>query len=226
MEWLNSFTKFASSLTVGWVDFVAIIVICLGMMRGRKRGLSEEILDTTMWILILVAGGLLYRGLGDFMSQKPFLSRLTYYMISYIGIALGVKIVFALIKAKFGSKIAESDVFGRLEFYGGMGAGAVRFMCVFLFILALLNAPHYSAEFLAQRARDVDYNYGSDFFPHPSKIQTAVFAESFTGKNIQKHLPMLLIARTDDSSKGIRDDSSLGRRNERRIDAIVGGRGR
>ena len=224
MEWFNSITKFAGALTVGWVDFVTILVLCAGMMRGRKRGLSEEILDTTMWILILVAGAFLYRGLGDLMGQKPLLSRLTYYMLSYILIALGVKIVFTFIKQKFGAKIVESDMFGRMEFYGGMAAGSVRFACIYLFLLSLLHAPHYSAEFLAKRAKDVDYNYGSDFFPHPSKIQKAVFQDSFTGKNAEQHLPMLLIVQMDGNSKAIRDDNSMAKRNERKIDQIMGGR--
>ncbi len=222
MEWLNSITKFAGTLTVGWVDFVTILVLCVGVMRGRKRGLSEEILDTTMWILILIAGAFLYRGLGDLMNQKPVLSLLTYYILSYLLIALGVKIVFTFIKSRFGAKIVESDMFGRLEFYGGMAAGAVRFTCIYFFLISLLHAPHYSAEFLAKRAKDVDYNYGSDFFPHPSKIQKAVFQDSFTGKTTEKHLPMLLMVQMDGNSVVIRSDRSLAKRNERKIDQIMG----
>lgn len=224
MEWFNSITKFAGSLTVGWVDFVTILVICVGVIRGRKRGLSEEILDTAMWILILVAGAYFYRSLGDLMNQKSLLSKLACYILSYILIALGLKIVFTLIKSKFGAKIVESDMFGRLEFYGGMGAGAVRFTCIYFFLISLLHAPHYSAEFLAKRAKDVDYNYGSDFFPHPSKIQKAVFNDSFTGKITEKHLAVLLLEQMDGKSKVIRDETSMARRNERKIDQIMGGR--
>ena len=216
--------KFAGSLTVGWVDFVTILVILIGVVRGRKRGLSEELLDTIMWILILVSCSYFYRSLGDLMNQKPLLSKLTYYMLSYILIALGIKIVFAFIKSKFGTKVAESDLFGRLEFYGGMAAGAVRFTCVYLFLISLLHAPHYSAEFLAKRAKDVDYNYGSDFFPHPSKIQSAVFKDSFTGLKAEKHLAVLLIEQIDGNSAVIRGDNSIAKRNERKIDQIMGGR--
>ena len=222
MQWLNSITKYAGSLTVGWVDFVTILVILVGIIRGRKRGLSEELLDTTMWILILIGGAYFYRSLGDLMNQKPLLSKLTYYMLSYILIALGIKIIFVLIKSKLGTKVAESDMFGRLEFYGGMAAGAVRFTCVYLFLISLLHAPHYSAEFLAKRAKEVDYNYGSDFFPHPSKIQRAVFNDSFTGKRAEQHLAKLLIEQMDGNSTAIRSDSSIAKRNERKIDQIMG----
>lgn len=224
MEWLNKFTALMGGLTVGWVDFVTLLVICIGIVRGRKRGLSEELLDTVMWLLIIVAGAFLYRIMGNFLIQKPIFSLLTYYIISYIAIALAVKITFVLIKKKFGQKMVESDMFGRMEFYGGMVAGSVRFLCMYLFALSLLHAPHYSEEYLANRAKEVDYNYGSDFFPHPCKIQASVFQNSFTGKNAQKYLSILLIEPTDGSARSVRDDTSLAKRNERKIDAIMGGR--
>jgi uncharacterized membrane protein required for colicin V production len=224
MEWLKSIANLMSGWTVGWVDFVTLLVICIGIVRGRKRGLSEELLDTTMWLIIVVAGAFLYRIMGNLLIQKPILSLLTYYMLSYLAVALAVKIIFVLIKRKFGQKMVESDMFGRLEFYGGMAAGSVRFLCMYLFALSLLHAPHYSEEFWAQRAKEVDYNYGSDFFPHPCKIQKSVFQNSFTGKNAEKYLAILLIEQTDRSSNSIRDDRSLAKRNERKIDAIMNGR--
>jgi uncharacterized membrane protein required for colicin V production len=224
MEWLKSVANVMGGWTVGWVDFVTLLVICIGIVRGRKRGLSEELLDTTMWLIIVVAGAFLYRITGNLLIQKPILSLLTYYMLSYIAVALTVKVIFVLIKKKFGQKMVESDIFGRLEFYGGMAAGSVRFLCMYLFVLSLLHAPHYSEEFWAQRAKEVDYNYGSDFFPHPCKIQKSVFENSFTGKNAEKYLAILLIEQTDGSSRSVRDDTSLAKRNERKIDAIMNGR--
>ena len=224
MEWLKSIANLMSGWTVGWVDFLTILVICIGIVRGRKRGLSEELLDTTMWLIIVIAGALLYRTMGNLLIQKPILSLLSYYMLSYIAIALAVKIIFVLIKRKFGQKMVESDVFGRLEFYGGMAAGSVRFLCMYLFALSLLHAPHYSEAYWAQRAKEVDYNYGSDFFPHPCKIQKSVFENSFTGKTAEKYLAILLIEQTDGSSNSVRDDRSLAKRNERKIDAIMNGR--
>jgi uncharacterized membrane protein required for colicin V production len=224
MHWLDSITTFASGLSIGWVDFLLIIVICVGIIRGRKRGLSEELLDTAMWITILLTGGFFYHALGDALNAKPILSKLSYYMMSYMVIALVVKIAFVLIKRKFGAKLVESDMFGRAEFYGGMAAGAVRFGCMFFFLLSLLHAPYYSPEFLAKRAKEVDYNYGSDFFPHPCKIQAAVFKNSFTGKTSEKYLAMLLIEQTEGKSQSIRDENSMGKRRERELDILMGRR--
>ena len=225
MNWFNSYVNSVGKLQISWVDFLAVIVLLLGVVRGRKRGLSEELLDTTQWVLIIVKGAFLYKGLGKTLNQKPIFSLLTYYILSYIVIALGVKTLFVLIKRRMGQKLIEGDIFGRFEFYGGMAAGAVRFACVFVFVLSLLHAPYYSKEYLAKRAKEVDYNYGSDFFPHPCKIQPAVFQQSITGKAAEKYLAKLLIEQTAGDSKGLRDnDRSLARRNERTIDAIMGGK--
>jgi len=224
MNWFNNYVNSVGKLQISWVDFLTIIVLLIGVVRGRKRGLSEEMLDTFQWLLIIVAGGFFYKGLGKALSVKPIFSQLTYYMLSYLVIALGVKVVFMMIKRKLGQKLIEGDVFGRFEFYGGMGAGMVRFACAYFFVLSLLHAPFYSEEYYARRAKEVDYNYGSDFFPHPCKIQPTVFKNSFTGKTAEKYLAKLMIEQTGGESKSLRDDRSLARRNERQLDAIMGGK--
>ena len=224
MNWLNSFVKTVSALPINWVDVLTLAVLCIGVVRGRKRGLSEEILDTFMWLLIIFTGAYFYKALGQAMHQKPIMSLLTYYIVSYLLVALGLKIVFVLIKKKFGAKLVESDLFGRLEFYGGMFAGAVRFTCIYFFALSILHAPYYSPEFLAKRAKEVDYNYGSDFFPHPCKIQVTVFKGSITGTTAEKYLAKLLIEQTEGTSQALRGDNSLGRRKEREMDAMLGRR--
>src|SRR4051794_18633279 len=91
------FMNFAG-IPLSWIDFVTVIVLLVGFLRGRKRGLSEEILDTTMWIAIVALGALFYRTLADLMAMKPMFSRLTYCVSAYIVIALVLKIIFAIIK--------------------------------------------------------------------------------------------------------------------------------
>ena len=86
------------TFTISWVDFLTVAVIMIGIARGRRRGLSEELLDTIQWILIVVAGAFLYRYVGNFLNQKPVLSLLTYYIFSYILIAILIKVIFTFIK--------------------------------------------------------------------------------------------------------------------------------
>ena len=213
-----------NNMPVNWVDLLAAAVLVIGFIRGRKRGLSQELLDTTQWVLIIVTGAIYYRPLAALMAQKPMFSQLTYFILSYLLIALGWKIVFTFIKQRIGQKLIEGDVFGRFEFYGGMLAGTVRFACVFFFVISLLHAPYYSPEYWTKRAKEVDYNYGSDFFPAPCKIQKWVYKESVTGRSTEHYASQFIIVQVAGEDKKVRDENSLARRNERKIDALMGGK--
>lgn len=213
-----------NNMPVNWVDALAVAILVIGFIRGRKRGLSQELLDTIQWILIVVVGAMYYRPVAALLSKQPMFSTLSYYILSYVLIALGFKIIFTLIKQRIGQKLIEGDVFGRFEYYGGMLAGSVRFSCAFLAVLSVLHAPHYSPEYWTKRAKEVDYNYGSDFFPHPCKIQKSVYKDSFTGRSTEHYASQFLIVQIDGEEKKVRDENSLGRRNERKIDALISGK--
>ncbi|HMJ88195.1 MAG TPA: CvpA family protein [Candidatus Acidoferrum sp.] len=207
-------------ISLSWVDFATAIVLLIGFLCGRKRGLSEELLDTVQWLAIIALGALFYRPLGNFMAHQPWLSQLTYYVLAYILIALLIKITFVFIKKSFGEKLIESDIFGRVEFYFGMLAGMLRWTCMYVFALSLLHAPHYSEAELAQRQKEVEYNFGSDFFPSIDKIQVEVYEVSVTGRNLQKYLPQVLISPTSGDATPIRHENSMGKRREREVDSI------
>jgi len=209
-------------LPISWVDFVTLLVVCIGVVRGRKRGLSEEILDLVKWLAIVAAAGLLYRPLGDLMNQKPILSQLTFYLMAYVLIIAVVWSVFGFIKKRFGQKLIESDIFGRFEFYGGMGAGVVRCLCIYFVVLSMLHAPFYSDAERAQRKRDVDYNYGSDFFPSLVKFQDAVYVSSLTGKGVEAWLEPVLMEQVSGDAKPLRNENSLAKRRERAVDDAFG----
>jgi len=210
------------SFPLSWVDFVTLLVLCIGFVRGRKRGLSEELLDTLQWIVIVVVGALFYRQLGDVINQRPVLSPVSYYLISYISIIVVTSSVFLFFKKRFGQKLVESDIFGRFEFYGGMGAGCVRWLCMYFVLLSMLHAPHYSEEELAQRKKDVEYNFGSDFFPSIDKIQAEVFTVSLTGQGAGKYLGQFLIDPSSSDSGPLRGENSMARRRERAVDDAFG----
>lgn len=228
MNAVNQFFKTVGgtfgSLPINWVDFVTVLVICVGFMRGRKRGLSEEILDVTKWLLIVVVAGLFYYRLGELMSKRPLLSPLSYFVISYLLLVLAVWLVFGFLKKRFGEKIIESDIFGRFEFYGGMLAGTVRWACVYFVVLSLLHAPHYTPEERAQRKREVEYNYGSDFFPSIVKLQDAVFTASLTGKTAADQLDLFLMDQVSGAAKPLRGDNSMAKRRERAVDDVMRGK--
>ena len=92
-----------------------------------------------------------------------------------------------------GGKLLGSDIFGRSEYYLGMGSGLLRFSCMLLAALALLNARSFSPAEIRAREKYVDDVYGSDYFPCLYTVQTAVFDRSLTGPWIKENLGFLLI---------------------------------
>src|SRR5690606_38857631 len=107
---------------------------------GRKRGMSEELLDVFQWLTIIVLGAMLYEPLGNLISRGGSMGLFYAYLISYILTALVIKLVFSTVKRAVGEKLVHSDAFGSFEYYLGMGAGMLRCFCVLLFCLSLLHA--------------------------------------------------------------------------------------
>src|SRR5690348_741680 len=101
---------------VNWFDLLIVIVILLGVRTGRKNGMSVELVPMIQWMVIVAAGALLYKQLGDWMSDAATLSHLFCYIACYLIIAIVVKGIFTLIKKSAGGKLTGSDLFGRAEF--------------------------------------------------------------------------------------------------------------
>ena len=127
--------------------------------------------------------------------------RLSCYLLAYVGGALLVLLLFAGIKRALGGKLLGSDIFGRAEYYLGMGAGLVRFSCILLAALALLNARYFTPMEVRAMEKFQDDVYGSNFFPTLHSLQTTVFDKSLTGQWIKKNLGFLLIKPTEPEKK-------------------------
>jgi uncharacterized membrane protein required for colicin V production len=189
---------------VNWFDLLVLITIMLGIRQGRKNGMSVEMMAMFQWIAIVAIGAALYRPLGDYLSLISPITHLWSYIITYVILAIIVKSIFSLIKKSVGGKMAGSDVFGRAEFYLGMGAGAVRFLCILLFALALLNAPMYSAQQVAANRAYQIQNFDNNLFPGLADVQMQIFKESFLGGLLKKQAEFVLIASTKpEQGKGL-----------------------
>ncbi|HVU08722.1 MAG TPA: hypothetical protein VHG89_09290, partial [Verrucomicrobiae bacterium] len=111
-------------------------------------------------------------------------------------------IPFNYLKRKYTDKLAVSNFFGNLEFYLGMLGGMIRFACMALFALAMLNAPFYSQQQIINQQNYDKANFGGgtyegSYFPHLFTIQDDVFVKSFTGPQIKNFLNPLLITTID-----------------------------
>src|SRR6185503_10664356 len=104
--------------------------------------------------------------------------------------------VFLLLKRTFSGKLIGSDTFGRGEYYLGMPSGMLRFACILIAGLALLNARLYRAEEIKAMTKFQNDNYGSQFFPTLQTVQDQVFAKSILGPQIKTYLGFLLIKPT------------------------------
>ena len=204
----------------GWVDLLILAVLVVGVLRGRKRGMSEELLDVVKWMLIVVAGAFAYEPLGSFVCGSTMFSHLSSYMAMYAAVVAAFILLFAFLRRNLGGKLIGSDIFGSAEYYLGMGAGAVRYACITLVVMALLNARAYSPEEIRANIKFQEDAYGSRFFPSLSTMQEDVFAQSFTGRMTRQYLGMLLIRSTSPEEKGLGGPSFIKARERNVYDVL------
>jgi hypothetical protein len=183
-------------LPFNWFDIVVALVLLIGLQRGRKRGMSEECLLMLKWVALVLVCSVAYEPLGRWFTGIAPFSLLFCYIVAYAATALVVASVFLLIKRALSGKLIGSDVFGRGEYYLAMPSGMLRFACILLAGLALLNARLYQADEIRAMAKFQNDNYGSQFFPTLQTMQEEVFTKSLIGPQIKTHLGFLLITPT------------------------------
>ncbi|HXD01488.1 MAG TPA: CvpA family protein [Verrucomicrobiae bacterium] len=188
---------------LNWFDLMVVIVIMFGIRQGRKNGMSVELTPMLQWLTIVAVCAVTYRPLGDMLADSSPMSHLFCYITCYIIMAIMIKCTFSMLKKLGGGKLTGSDVFGRAEFYLGMLGGAIRFLCILLAGLAILNAPYYSAQEIASTKAYQEDMYGSTFFPCLSAAQIQIFRESCLGSLLKNNAEFLLIASTKSEHKDL-----------------------
>ena len=211
-------------LSLGWFDLVVVAVLVAGLLRGRRRGMSVELLDVFKWLLIVVVAPRLCQPLGDVLTEYTHVAGLLACLTSYVIIVLLVTLLFATVKRLVGEKLVGSDLFGNMEYYLGMLAGTLRYGCVLVVLLALLHAPYISEEKMNATAKMQEENFGSISFPTFGSVQQEVFSHSVCGKLVDEHLGSELIAKTAYVGFGFAaGDDRLAKRRERAIDEVISG---
>jgi uncharacterized membrane protein required for colicin V production len=190
-------------LPVNAFDLGIVLILGFGMLRGRKNGMSVELLNMLKWLAILFGCAAIYQPAGLFLAQSSPISKLACFLIMYTAVAAVVFGLFALIKNWLGGKLLGSDLFGRAEYYLGMGSGVIRFACILVFLLALLNAPFFNPMKVRAMEKFQNDMYGSNFFPGLHSLQSTVFEKSMSGPWIKEHLDFLLIKPTESEEKNI-----------------------
>ena len=182
-------------------DVALPIILIMGILRGRKHGMSEELMSLIKWLAIVIGCAFVYEPAGAWLAQSSPFSLLASFMMVYIALALVILGIFALLKHRLGDKLIGSDVFGRSEYYLGMVSGFVRFGCILLACLAVLNARYFSPQEVRAMEDFQNDVYGKNYFPTWHSAQAVVFENSMSGSWIKEHLGFFLIKPTKPEDK-------------------------
>ncbi|MBW8863380.1 MAG: CvpA family protein [Verrucomicrobia bacterium] len=202
-------TPWWQSLSFSWFDVALLLVLAFGFWRGRKRGMSREALPTAFWLVAVIGAGFGYQPLGDLLQSTGWVrsifgtnvnERTVSFVISYLFIVMMAFTIYSFLAKFFREKVSGSNAFGSGEYYLGIISGMVRYACITMFFLALLNAPYYSSsDIAATKAYNNRWfggglkDYNGDFIPSMADIQNGVFKSSIMGPPIQNYLGALLI---------------------------------
>jgi uncharacterized membrane protein required for colicin V production len=183
-----------STAKFNYFDCLAIVWLIIGLFRGRKQGMSQEVLPLLQWIGIVAAGGLLYWPFSSLIHQYTMFGTLWSCITAYLLIAGGVHLIYLWFKQMLAEKLVESDPFGRAEFYLGMASGVVRFACILLAVMALMNSHVTTAAELAKTEHFQADNFSGIRFPTYGQVQQDVLFKSFTGSFVESKMKSVLIA--------------------------------
>jgi uncharacterized membrane protein required for colicin V production len=211
-----------NQLGFNWFDFVVLGIIAVGVVIGRKRGMSCELLDLVQWLLVVVVGAYTYATVGNEILRLTGFSPAVSSILGYLTVAVAIIGCFLVIKRLAGEKLLGSDTFGVTEYYLGMVAGGARFFLILVFGLALFHAPQISDQQLAQQLKSQNDNLGAIYFPPYGSIQRSVFNSSLSGRLIRDHLSAQLI-QVAPRETGKKSDT-IWRQREREVNEIVGSR--
>ena len=209
-----------SNASFNYFDGVVVVWLIIGIFRGRKRGMTQEVLPTIQWLAIVILAGLFYAPFSSiiFQGTSHAFNRLWSNITAYLLIAFAIHLIFLAIKNAIGEKLTGSDYFGRAEYYLGMIAGLVRFACMLLVMCALMHSRVYTAFELAEDEKIQKKNFEDIRFPTYMSVQHTILVESFTGRLIEDKLHPILIA----STTGGKSDESIAKKREDTINSILG----
>lgn len=167
-----------------WFDLLVLLFLYLGITSGARRGMSVEIIGTAQWVAIVIAGGLFYHPLGMVIATGMKIDPSPAFVIAYVLAAGAVAGIVQWIRLCWGDQLMRKDRFGNLEYRLGMAAGAVRFGCILVALLALLHAKYI----------DTDNWWSLEFAPQESytsgnlmiRLKREVFARSTSGRIVRR----------------------------------------
>lgn len=180
-------------LNLAWFDAAVLLVLWMGIIRGRAQGMSNQLLELLQWLCTVFVGALLYQPIGRWLQPHLQVSSVATNVIAFLLIAGLLKLLVGRLQNSVSEKLLTGDYFGRLEYPLGMLAGVLIHAAMLLAALSLTRArliPPEEAE-LARKKQLAEL--GSNFFPDLGMIQHEIFEKSMSGRFIHQHLGQHLI---------------------------------
>jgi len=191
-------------LPFGWFDVALVAILAFGVWRGRKNGMTKEILPMFHWLATVIVCGLAYEMAGQLILNFSGWGWTDCLLLGYFSLMLLVYLAFQFLKKIFQPRLTGSNFFGSSEYYLGMVSGAIRYACLVFVALALLNAPFYTAadilkskEFSHRWFGGGEEGFSGDFFPTFQSVQAGVFEKSWSGKFIKDYAGVMLVNSVD-----------------------------
>jgi uncharacterized membrane protein required for colicin V production len=209
-------------LKFDYFDSIVLVWLIIGLFWGRKRGMTQELLPTLQWVGIVVVAGLFYRPMSHLVHEYAEFDVLWSNIFAYVLLGFGVHLVFLCVKHLVAEKLSGSDIFGRGEYYLGMLSGVVRFGCMMLALMALMNSRIISKAERAQTEKMQSENFSDIRFPTFGSVQQTMLFDSLTGHLVESNLQAVLIYPAQPAKPQKKETHA--RLQEQMMDEILGGR--
>src|SRR5271168_955504 len=89
------------NLPFGWFDVLLVAVLGFGLFRGRKNGMTKEVLPLFHWVATVLVCGLGYEAAGQLIINLSGWSNLTCYLIGYFSLMFLMYLLFITMKKIF-----------------------------------------------------------------------------------------------------------------------------
>jgi uncharacterized membrane protein required for colicin V production len=182
-----------NALPFNWFDIIVVTLLVIGLIHGRKNGMSKEVVPALQWLTVVLVCGRGYPMVAPLIMKYCQVPLLWGAILGYLALGMAVFFVFSMIKKVLSPRLEGSSVFGAGEYYLGMLSGMILFACRVLVVLALLNARYFTKAEIQARYSYVQRWYGSTYFPDLHSVQEQVFVRSFVGPYIKEYLSDELI---------------------------------
>lgn len=173
-------------------DIVLLILIISGLLYGRKRGLSVELLPLLHWLTLVAVCGTLCEPIGAPIAALIEIQPNAAFAFVYLILAAAISYGFWTLSRTAGKGLPGSKCFGDAEFPLGAVAGAIRFVTILFAALALTSAQYIPEEDLAEPR--FAFQTGENDGPDPAELHRSVFVRSWGGRWLKHNFSRWLIA--------------------------------